>query len=1092
MFVDREPSSWYRTALRYVLIAALILMARPILAQTVSSLQNGSFETGSGSSISNWTFTGPGSATILVKTASTTGQVDTGTKSVQMVVSQSGPHLGSSHVTVTANARYRFTARVRTKVPTPTIPNLNQQAELHVVEWTAGGVQVADNKLAVSSGLNTFAWDTLRGYLVPQPSTQSVEVRLVASLPAGGSATYYWDSVDMTAGDATAWEPWETTLTSNTDFSPTTTVNPYKDLVLTATFYQGSGSTCATPPSTCSGSTCFQGYGFWDGVPGATNGGKTFKLRTLFPSGNWCWATRCTGSTVCSSDVGLNTQSVKPLNVLTNLTPANKLYAMGMPKMAASARSMTYGDGTTTLPWVADTAWRAPVGYTPPSSPIPTQDIWRSLIWDRVGKGFTAILVAQAPDYVTVLPSNGSVPGFRTISGCQAGNAGIEPNECTYWDAPYWQNFDKMVRAANDAGLLVLVAGLIDPMDRSGTNTLLYDSSGNSFHLNLAFPTTTIATAFARNLAARLAGSYVIFSPGFDDFVTDATVDGKTANDSMEAVGNFLKFGSSTLGPAAVPRHLVVNHIAGGSSISNYVPFQGDPWLAFQFFQSGHGANETASILPCATNLDALSFAICRAREMALYFRCIGETAGSLPSCHLFPTGTVKPATNAEAAYDAVTSPDTRTGVRNTAYATGLSGSFGFTLGVGGVYNWANPTAFSTSGGASDLKILAGLFRSAPWTDLTPRHNMIVNNPTSDQARMVMAGMANYALLYAPNLSGGGSISLNKNAQNGISGLSCAWTIKWVDPTTGNQSGASCTGTGTLSIGGVPVCNHQSCDWLLKLTMGKDDSFSSSSSSSQNTIEVSASESPDGPTSTILAQVLDAAGNPLGDPIVVSPDGETFGKLPTVAQDASGNFLVAWQTEFPDGTLDTISSRWLDASGNLLGDTFQMDTGTDGQQAEPAITADGLGDVMVTWTAYSIDGSTSEIDLQYVLDRELPTDSPMAVSDPTQVAVSSSQVQASAQGSFVVAWNGNDAASGTPGVYFQRFNPHHQPVGQNRRVGHSATERRRLGKLAVDRQGGFRVRWESRSQSGAFLGIFEQAFGADGNEDGGEGQITGN
>ena len=769
---------------------------------------------------------------------------------------------------------------------------------------------------------------------------------------------------------------------------------------------------------------------------------------------------------------------------------------MGMPKMAASARSMTYGDGTTTLPWIADTAWTAPVGYTPASSPVPTQDVWRSLIWDRAGKGFTAILVAQAPDYVTALPSNGSVPGYRTISGCQAGNAGIEPNECTYWDAPYWQNFDKMVKAANDAGLLVLVAGLIDPMDRSGTNTLLYDSSGNPFHLNLPFPATTIATAFARNLAARLAGSYVIFSPGFDDFVTDATVDGKTANDSMEAVGNFLKFGSSTLGPAAVPRHLVVNHIAGGSSISNYVPFQGDPWLAFQFFQSGHGANETASILPCATSLDTLSFAICRAREMALYFRCIGESAGSLPSCHLFPQGNVKPATNAEAAYDSLNPPtDTRAGVRNTAYATGLSGSFGFTLGVGGVYNWANPAAFSTSGAASDVSFLASLLRGAPWTDLTPRDNMIVNNPTAEPSSILMAGTPNYALLYAPNFGANSLVKLDIGAPNALSTINCRSTIKWLDPTSNASKTPTCSQAGNIiTLGTPPPCNNgrqPPCDWLLRFGQGKDEqSASNTISPGSNGLEVWVSDSPDSSTSAIMAQVLDSTGNPLGDPIAVNADDEPFGKLPTVALDASGNFLVAWQTEFLDGTLDTISSRWLDANGSLLGDTFQMDTSTDGQQAEPAITADGLGDVMVTWTAYSIDGSTSEIDLQYVLDSELPTDSPLVVSDPTQVAVSSSQVQASAQGSFVVAWNGNDAASGTPGVYFQRFNPHHQRAGQMRRVGHSATERRRLVKLAVDRQGSFRVRWESRSQSGAFLGVFEQGFGTDGNEDGGETPVT--
>jgi hypothetical protein len=300
MPVDRELSRQHNTGPRYLLIAVLALTASPVLAQTVTSLQNGSFETGTGSSIPNWTFTAPGSAIIVVKSGTSNAQVDTGSKAVKMMTSSSGSRLGSSRVLVSANTRYRFTARVRAVA--------NQQGELHAVEWNAGGQQVADNKLAVSSGLNTFGWDTLRGYLVPQPTTQSIEVRLVSSLPAGGSATYYWDSVAMTAGDATAWEPWETTLTSTTDYSPTTNVNPYKDLVVTATYYQAFGSTCPAPPSTCSGASCFQGYGFWDGVPGA---GRTFKLRTLFPAGAWCWATRCTGSSVCSSDSGLNTQAAQ-------------------------------------------------------------------------------------------------------------------------------------------------------------------------------------------------------------------------------------------------------------------------------------------------------------------------------------------------------------------------------------------------------------------------------------------------------------------------------------------------------------------------------------------------------------------------------------------------------------------------------------------------------------------------------------------------------------------------------------------------------------------------------------------------------------
>ncbi len=83
---------------------------------------------------------------------------------------------------------------------------------------------------------------------------------------------------------------------------------------------------------------------------------------------------------------------------------------------------------------------------------------------------------------------------------------------------------------------MIVVAGVMDPMDRSGTNTQ---------GLNEKFPNPDTAIVFARNFAARLAGSYVIFSPGFDDRVNDLTVDGRRAKDSMNAVGPLSRSGSA-------------------------------------------------------------------------------------------------------------------------------------------------------------------------------------------------------------------------------------------------------------------------------------------------------------------------------------------------------------------------------------------------------------------------------------------------------------------------------------------------------------------------------------------------------------------
>jgi hypothetical protein len=87
---------------------------------------------------------------------------------------------------------------------------------------------------------------------------------------------------------------------------------------------------------------------------------------------------------------------------------------------------------------------------------------------------------------------------------------------CHYWDSAYWRNFDRLIKDANDVGIVVVVGDVMDPLNRAGTNNLTAQT-------RVLFPKTADAAAFARNLAARLAGSFVVFSPSYDAKVGDAT-----------------------------------------------------------------------------------------------------------------------------------------------------------------------------------------------------------------------------------------------------------------------------------------------------------------------------------------------------------------------------------------------------------------------------------------------------------------------------------------------------------------------------------------------------------------------------------------
>jgi hypothetical protein len=79
---------------------------------------------------------------------------------------------------------------------------------------------------------------------------------------------------------------------------------------------------------------------------------------------------------------------------------------------------------------------------------------------------------------------------------------------------------------------------------------------------------------------------------------------------------------------------------------------------------------------------------------------------------------------------------------------------------------------------------------------------------------------------------------------------------------------------------------------------------------------------------------------------------------PSVAADATGDFVVAWQAWGQDGSLGTVVAQRYDASGNLRGAEFQVNTYTTDSQRAPSVASDTVGNFVVTWHSYGQDGSS--------------------------------------------------------------------------------------------------------------------------------------
>ncbi|MFL6199374.1 MAG: DUF4038 domain-containing protein [Thermoanaerobaculia bacterium] len=816
---------------------------------------------------------------------------------------------------------------------------------------------------------------------------------------------------------AVQWRQWEYTLTSTTDYTQNGG-NPYRDLVISVTYTnQGTGAV-------------FKGIGFW-------TGGKTFKIRSAFPAGNWKWSTTCIGSTGasnCAGDTGLTRGGTAAETItVSGLIIGDdryRLYNKGFLKVSADGRYLTYGSGEPFF-WLADTAWTA-------AAEASAAD-WSSYMEDRYQKGFTSVLVVPAPDYATPTPPD----VFNEL--CASSDP--EPNSCSYLKTSYWDQFDNKVRDANEHGIVVGVAGLMDPTDTAFTPP----GTGE-------FPRFEDAVAFARNLAARLAGRFVIFSPAWDTrtTVTVKRRDGTstTGLEVMRAIGNALIQAAASGAAPAVPRHLVGNHLGGGSPYSDYQAFHGEAWLKLQLFQSGHA--ESSGACPGLTDpnpsdsIPVQTYCVTkRAREMPLTFR------GYAPA---------KPNGNAEAVYDPYPSsgaePETSQRVRQTGHLSTLSGAFGFTLGVQGIIDWsAIPGAFqSTSSG--EMIRLRNLFQPRPWKDLIPRPERITNQHTEEIKKMVLAVAANesFALAYMPDNPW---IDINTGSLPSFNCLNY-WTKTWWNPRANGSEPAQQT---CGSPAGVYRFNRPTSggpDWALMLeytgsgtcvpiVCGSDVGLPQA----EGVVHLWPATDETGKwriSSRHLAASADKSST------LVSELKEGVQKGPRLARSADG-YVAVWEEEHSDGSLFGIFGRRLDVKGIPTGATFQVNSFTEADQIEPAIAGLPEGTQLVVWTSLGQDGDGGGIFGQFYDRWGSKLGDELQVNSSPAGDQSSPRVAADAAGLFVVAW---EAGSGGERRIFARlFDRGGNPLDEDFRVDTIEGYEHYLVDLAFEKGGNLSVEWAS-------------------------------
>jgi hypothetical protein len=225
----------------------------------------------------------------------------------------------------------------------------------------------------------------------------------------------------------------------------------------------------------------------------------------------------------------------------------------------------------------------------------------------------------------------------------------------------------------------------------------------------------------------------------------------------------------------------------------------------------------------------------------------------------------------------------------------------------------------------------------------------------------------------------------------------------------------------------------------------------------------------------------------LGHEIPVNTYTTSNQKVPAVAIDPSGNFVVVWQSLTQDGSGSAIEGQRFNAVGDPVGAEFQVNTYTTFAQYLPSVAADGSGNFVVVWTSVNQTGEDhAGIFGQRFDNAGNPVAGEFHVNTYTTNYQYGPSVAMDASGSFVVVWTSNGGQDGDGyGVFGQRYDASGVAQGSEFQVNTTTTGGQYSPAVAMSNAGSFVVVWSSGDGTTNY-NIFGQRYDSSGTKLGGE------
>jgi len=242
--------------------------------------------------------------------------------------------------------------------------------------------------------------------------------------------------------------------------------------------------------------------------------------------------------------------------------------------------------------------------------------------------------------------------------------------------------------------------------------------------------------------------------------------------------------------------------------------------------------------------------------------------------------------------------------------------------------------------------------------------------------------------------------------------------------------------------------------------------------------------------SEIFAQRYSSNGFPAGTEFQVNTYTPGDEQNPAICCDAGGSFVVVWaQFNNQDGDKPGVFGQRFASDGAFVGSEFQINTYTTDDQERPAVCCDATGNFVVAWQSYRQDGNRNGVFGQRFASNGAPRGTEFQVNSYTPGDQQDPAICCSADGDFVIAWSSYGEDGDKPGVFAQRFASNGAFRGNEFQVNTYTPSYQTNPAICCSADGNFVVAWQSFGQVGYAYQVFGQRFTSAGAPRGSEFQV---